>query len=274
MILLVASNKDIAGQNIAKQLLNHYCFEKTCEDFQENPVYKSSFAGKKVKFVTLKEESVHAQNLTRSFTDLELVVFVSRHSSESGTPTLSTHVPGNLGEAEFGGIPRTVSVSPASAMRCALKALMRLKEKMGLNYEISYECTHHGPSLDVPAMFVELGSSIKQWNDSKAAEAVAHASVEAISRFGEAPVRTVLGIGGMHYNAKFTRMALESELAFGHMIPKYAIPYIDAEVLGQCVERTLEKVECALLDWKGIKGESKPSLIGMLEEIGLPYEKV
>ncbi len=54
---------------------------------------------------------------------------------------------------------------------------------MKLDYEVSYECTHHGPSLNVPAMFVELGSSEKQWNDSRAAEAVAHAAMEAIAKF-------------------------------------------------------------------------------------------
>jgi len=223
--------------------------------------------------VTLKKESIHAQNLPDFFTDPELVVFISRHSSESGTPTLSVHVPGNLGEAEFGGIPRKVSVSPANAMRDALKTLMKFKQEMRLGYDVSYECTHHGPSLDVPAMFVELGSSIKQWNDPRAAEAVAHAAIEAISKFGGSKASTVLGIGGTHYNAKFTRMALESGLAFAHMIPKYAIPFVDSELLKQCVERTLERVECAILDWKGIKGEHKQPLIRMLEAIGLPCEK-
>lgn len=223
--------------------------------------------------MTLKKESIHAQNLPDFFTDPELVVFISRHSSESGTPTLSVHVPGNLGEAEFGGIPRKVSVSPANAMRDALKTLMKFKQEMRLGYDVSYECTHHGPSLDVPAMFVELGSSIKQWNDPRAAEAVAHAAIEAISKFGGSKASTVLGIGGTHYNAKFTRMALESGLAFAHMIPKYAIPFVDSELLKQCVERTLERVECAILDWKGIKGEHKQPLIRMLEAIGLPCEK-
>jgi len=273
MILLAASNKDIAGQNIAKQVLNNYAFSRTSEKFQENQVYKTELGDKQVTFVTLNEESTNAQNLPDFFTNVELVVFISRHSSESGTPTLSTHVPGNLGNAELGGISRKVSVSPANAMRDALRTLMKLKLEMCLEYEVSYECTHHGPSLDVPTIFVELGSSINQWNDLKAAEAVAHAAITAISKFGNFPAKTVLGIGGTHYNAKFTRIALEGELAFGHMIPKYAIPYVNSEILRQCVERTLERVEYAVLDWKGIKGEDKPRLVEMLKEIGLPFEK-
>ena len=222
----------------------------------------------------MNEESVYAQNLPDFFANLELVVFISRHSSVSGTPTLSVHTPGNLGEAELGGLSRRVSVSPANAMRDTLKAMMQLKEEMQLSYEVSYECTHHGPSLNVPTMFAELGSSLKQWNDMKAAEAVARAAMEAISNFGESKAAAVVGIGGLHYNAKFTRVALESEMAFGHMIPKYALSYIDVEILKQCVKKTLEKVDYAVLDWKGIKGEHKSKLVEMLKETGLPIQKI
>jgi D-aminoacyl-tRNA deacylase len=273
-ILIVASNKDMASLNIKKQILSYYNFSETAENFQENPIYNSEISGREVKLITLNEESVYAQNITDYFENLDLVVFISRHSSESGTPTLSVHTPGNLGEAELGGLPRRVSVSPANPMRNALKAMQKLKDEMRLDYEVCYECTHHGPFLNVPAMFVELGSSLKQWNDLEAAEVVAHAAIKAISTFGEKDAKAVLGVGGPHYNSKFTRIALESETAFGHMIPKYAIPYTDAEILRQCVEKTLEKVEYAVLDWKGIKGEHKAKLVEMLQEISLPIQKV
>jgi len=274
MILIAASSKDTAGLNIERQILNHYSFRAITEDFEENPVYVSEINGKDVKLVTLRDEAVYAQSLTDFFAELELVVFVSRHSSVSGTPTLSVHTSGNLSSAELGGLPRKVSVSPANAMRDALKTMMQFKEEMHLEYEVSYECTHHGPSLNVPTMFAELGSSIKQWKDLKAAEAVAHATMNAISEFGESKSPAVLGIGGPHYNAKFTRIALESEVAFGHMIPKYAIPYIDGEILSQCVAKTLEKVDYAVLDWKGIKGEHKSKLVEMLERMGILFKKV
>jgi D-aminoacyl-tRNA deacylase len=159
-------------------------------------------------------------------------------------------------------------------MRDALKFMAKLKADMQLAYEVSYECTHHGPSLNAPAMFAELGSSPKQWSDLKAAEAVAHAVIKAVSSFGKSKAAAAIGIGGPHYNAKFTRIALENEIAFSHMIPKYAIPHVDAEILKQCVEKTLEKVELAILDWKGIKGDHKPKIVEMLEEIGICIQKV
>jgi D-aminoacyl-tRNA deacylase len=274
MILIVASAKDPASLNIKKQLLANYSFSETTTRFQENTVYAGQANGKDVQLITLNQESVYFQDLPAVFTDPELTVFISRHSSVSGTPTLSVHTPGNLGPADLGGKPRRVSVSPGNAMREALKVMSRMKEEMRLNYEVSYEGTHHGPSLNVPTMFAELGSSLEQWNDTAAAEAVAHAAMGAASGFRTFSAKTVLGIGGPHYNSKFTRMALEKEVAFGHMIPKHSVPQVDAEILHQCVERTFEKVEGAVLDWKGIKGDDKPRVVEMLKEIDLHIQKV
>ena len=260
--------------NIKNQILTNYRFEEAAERHQDNPVYKTAINNREVKLVTLNQESVYAQNLPDFFSDLELVVFISRHSSESGTPTLSVHTPGNLGQAELGGLPRKVSFSPASAMQNALRKMKILTNELDLDYEVSYEGTHHGPSLNVPTMFVELGSSSTQWNDLRAAEVVAHAAMEAVSKFDDRTGRVVLGIGGLHYNAKFTQIALESDTAFGHMIPKYAIPEIDALIIKQCIERTLEKVDHVVLDWKGIKGENKSFLVETLHELGMSFEKV
>jgi D-aminoacyl-tRNA deacylase len=161
MILTAYSSKDVAGTNIAKQVLSNYPFEKANSEFQESAVYSAEINGKHVNLVTLKNETVYAQDLLDNFPSPELVVFLSRHSSQSGKPTLSVHTPGNFGNAELGGLPRTLSVSPAKAMQDTLKALMHFKNEMNLDYEVSYECTHHGPSLNVPTMFVELGSSLQ-----------------------------------------------------------------------------------------------------------------
>ncbi|MCS7124154.1 MAG: hypothetical protein NZ932_01890 [Candidatus Bathyarchaeota archaeon] len=273
MILLVASKKDPASMNITKQILENYPSER----FKETSiveVYAVKKDEKEIKLVVLDGELVYAQNITSFSPSLELLIFLSRHSSESGIPTLSVHTPGNFGRASLGGKPRKLSVSPANAMRTALKAMAQMIEERHLNYKVSYEGTHHGPSLDIPTMFVELGSTPKQWADTKAAKVIADATMETISSFRENKAQAALGIGGPHYNEKFTKIALESDIAFGHIIPKYAVHQIDEEMLKQCVEKTLEKVELALLDWKGIKGEDKESLVKMLEKLDLKIQKV
>jgi D-aminoacyl-tRNA deacylase len=271
MILLVASTRDVASVNIKQQLLRHYDFEETAEKFHDNTVYGMKVGGEEVKLVTIKEETIFYQAITDHFSP-RLIVYVSRHSSKSGTPTLSVHAPGNLGQAEKGGIPRKVSIAPAIAMKAALLEMAKQKETLGLGYEVSYECTHHGPLLDVATMFVELGSSLAQWKDVKAAEVIAHAAIASITRRPE--VSTVaVGVGGPHYSEKFTWMALEGAFAFGHIIPKYAIPQVDVEVVRQCVERTVGKVEAIVLDWKGITGADKARLLKTLDEVGVSTQK-
>jgi len=121
-------------------------------------------------------------------------------------------------------------------------------------------------------MFAELGSGPTQWRDAEAAEAVAHSAIAAATRQTQYP--TVIGMGGPHYNEKFTKIALNASTAFGHIIPKYAIGKIDADALRQCVRKTVEKVESAVLDWKGIKGEDKEKLIKAINTVGLKTEKV
>jgi D-aminoacyl-tRNA deacylase len=161
MILLVSSNKDPASINIADQILKNYPFQKTEKTFQDNPVYAANINQNHIKLVRLNEESVNAQHITQEF-PAKLAVFISRHSSQSGTPTLTVHAPGNFADADLGGLQKTLSVAPATAMSDALKTLETYRQKLSLNYEVSFEVTHHGPSLKIPAMFVELGSSPAQ----------------------------------------------------------------------------------------------------------------
>ena len=270
MILIVASTKDTASMNIADQIKERYDFEKLSDQFQGNSLYFRRIANHDIKMVFTNQELIHSQDITEHF-KTDLVIFVSRHASVSGFPTLSVHVPGNLGNAELGGLPRRVSICPASALKEALLELAKIKGESNLPYEVSYECTHHGPSLDAPAMFVELGSSPEQWKDQKAAEAVAHAAITAATK--DSRYSTALGVGGPHYNERFTKIALTTDRAFGHMISKYAAPNIDQEVIRQCVQRTVEHVESAVFDWKSLRANDRNRIITALKELNVSTEK-
>ncbi|MEM1530894.1 MAG: D-aminoacyl-tRNA deacylase [Candidatus Bathyarchaeia archaeon] len=272
MIIFIASKVDVAGLNIADKLIKLFGFRKGDEEIFGNPSYSLRLSNsEEAKLAFIDDEPVNAQNLPYP-KGARMIVFISRHSSRSGTPTLSVHTPGNIGDAALGGVPRKVSIAPASAMKAAIIEMRRARDEMGLPYEVSYECTHHGPSLDIPAMFVELGSSPEQWSDSRAAEAVARGAMAAATN--DRVYRTVIGFGGQHYNEKFTRIALESDIAFGHMVPKYTLSELDEDMLKQCVDRVVERVEAAYLDWKGIRGSDKEPLIRLLRSIGIRIEKV
>ena len=271
LILLIASTKDIAGMNIAYSLIDQYSFEKLSETFHNSPVYAKALHDKETKLLFVNTEIIDTQFLGNLFSP-SMFVFLSRHSSAKRIPTLSVHTPGNIANAQFGGKPRKLSVSPARAMKNVLQKMAELVDEQELDYEVSYECTHHGPSLDAPAMFVELGSSLEQWKDLKAAEVVARAAIAAIADCSDCSVS--VGIGGPHYNKKFTKLALGTQVAFGHMVPKYALGGVDAGILRQCVERTLEPVNSVVLDWKGIKSEHKAKIVAALEKLRVYSEKV
>ena len=271
MILVVASTKDVASMNIRQQLISHYDFTESSEEFHKNKIYNKKVDEQELKLVTINEEAIYYQAITDHFHP-KLIIYISRHSSRSGKPTLSVHTPGNLVQAEKGGMSRKISIAPANAMRKALLEMARQKAELGLGYQVSYECTHHGPSLDVATMFVELGSSLTQWKDVAAAEAVAHAAMASIQKGSESSI-VAIGIGGPHYGEKFTRMTLEDPFAFGHIIPKYLVSKVNTEIIRQCVDRTLEKVETIALDWKGIRGADKILLVSALKEIRVKTQK-
>ncbi len=198
---------------------------------------------------------------------IEYYVIAYRHASKSGAPSLTVHAPGNFGEALYGGKPRELQRTVARPMR---SIFLRLRENPPEGYAVSLEATHHSPtSFRTPMFFAEIGSTPEQWTDPEAAEHLTTAILEGISKIEEAPV--AIGFGGGHYCPKFTE--LEGELAFGHICAKYALDLLDEELVRQMVERTLDGVEVAILDHKGMKGRQRRRVEEILMELGIEYER-
>ncbi len=268
--LIVASTVDEASSNIADKLIRSHGFQWEHQTFQGGKVY----TGKLIEDTALVFVDVELAETQDFFEGLkpEVTIFVSRHSSRSGIPTLSVHVPGNLGDAEHGGRPRKVSIAPANAMKNALLELMNQRTRLGLPHLVSYEGTHHGPSIDIPAMFIEIGSTEIEWINPVAGEAVAQATVTALKKRTSFPV--ALGVGGPHYSPKLTEVGLQGGYALGHVIPKYAVPSLSLDVLRQCVERTVERVETAVIDWKGLRSPERMWIVEALKNQGVKPERV
>jgi D-aminoacyl-tRNA deacylase len=260
---------DLASINIRNQLIKLFGFKKQRDEteFDGNPIYTSSG----IRLISCRRELVNSEHIEEVL-KADLFVFASRHSSTAGKPALLVHCTGNwTKEAEFGGRPYELAVAPASAMREALRELAKQKKELGLdNYEVTMECTHHGPtSMSTPLVFVELGSDKEHWTDEVAAEVVAK-TVYKIAQ-GIRTTRAALGIGGPHYAPNFTKTVLSesSDIAVGHIIPTYVFQGLRKEMVRKAVERTLEKVELALLDWKGLRGEYRDFIKPILDELGL-----
>ena len=272
MILCISSKKDIASKKIAEELIYEYKFEKMKEMYRNFPIYQKIIGSREIRLITVDRELVLEEKITEVFNP-ELIIFISRHESKSGKSILSVHTPGNLGTAQFGGVSRKVSIAPANNMRNALIQIMIQKKKIGLNkFEVYYEGTHHGPTLDFPSMFLEIGSTPRDWTNSEAAKVVARSIVTSMDNDLKVPV--ALGLGGPHCNRRFTRLAIEHNIAFGHIIPNYLLGILDAEVLKKCIKRTSEEVKMIILDWEGIDGRERMSLIGKLEKFPLEICRV
>ena len=265
-IIFMVSKRDMAGQNAASEL-------RKLVQLSGHSAGREHFdlVGKECMLMEIDVDIVHVGRMVEEFHP-PLVIHLSRHSSVAGIPTLSVHVSGNISDAQLGGEPRNISIAPATAMLTALRELQKQKETYNLDFNVCYEATHHGPSLDVPSMFIEIGSSEERWRQEDAGQAVARAALAAamITPTGHA----AMGLGGTHYCSKFSQLALERSQPFGHILPKYALKDVDGAFLSYALGRTLEPVDRILIDWKGISGDDKERLLPEVEKLGLRLERV
>jgi D-aminoacyl-tRNA deacylase len=151
------------------------------------------------------------------------LVFPSIHRSERNVPTLTVHPLGNPGpSAEVGGRPRTLVPTDARRMADALRRLSEREGDAGLS--VTYEATHHGPELGLPAFFAEIGYGELS---SPPTEAV-HVLSDVLLALEPSPDdRVALALGGGHYAPHFTDLAKERRWAFGHILSRHALTDLD-----------------------------------------------
>ncbi len=259
MPTVVISTKDVASVGIGKILMENY-FRETGKTFGDFSVYRY----KNADLIVIDTLHIHAQWLEEEYPS-DLYIFASKHSAQKHVKTLSVHTTGNFGDALYGGYARTLSKAPALHMLKALKALKEIRDERNLPYDVTYEVTHHGPTLNTPLMFVESGSTEEEWTDEKALEAVAEAIVEALEP--EKADKVAIGVGAGHYAPDFTRLALEKNVAFGHMAPKYAAGFLDEAMLTQMMEKTVP--EPSYIKIASLPGEVKRKVKVFASEKGL-----
>jgi D-aminoacyl-tRNA deacylase len=263
-VAIIVSTKDPAGMNVKEMLLEIFPFKETGQTFEGATVHRLD----EVSLYTTTKETIDCNHLDRQI-DAELFVFATKHRAASGTHSLSVHVPGNWGKAELGGFERRLCIVPASMIRIAFLELQ--KRAVGLHYEITLEATHHGPSIDKPCFFIEIGSDETQWQNREAARIIAETIIAALKR-REETFPTVMVIGGGHYNHTANKILLRSGYAVGHICAKHCLKDLDREMIQQAIERTVERVEMVILDWKGL-GDQKENIRMLSENSKIPFER-
>jgi len=218
--------------NIRARLLEKGGWEET-GSFESHPALRrNDFLMVQVDRIHLEEDLVDQRVTGALGVPIELVIFASRHRAESRIPTLTVHPIGNYSSADFGGRPGTLCRCSPQLMTSALRNLaVRAK---GLSFNVSFETTHHGPSVEAPAFYIEIGSCEELWGREDAADAIAD-SIPAI-KDSEYPV--VLCVGGGHYAPRFTEVALSKKVAIGHMAANYALQALDDAMIAQMAEKS------------------------------------
>lgn len=205
---------------------------------------------KDIILVTINDKKITHEKLDKEINKelgikTDQTIFLSRHRSKTGEPTLTVHPIGNYGKAEFGGKTRTLIKTSPKLMTQLLRILRKNAGEEKLYHKVCYEVTHHGPYIDTPTFFVEVGSTEEEWIKTKPAEVVAKSVLELLENYHyekdfEEDIPVLVGIGGGHYAPRFTDIAFEKRAAFGHMIPTYQIEAgnIDSEMLKQAIDKT------------------------------------
>jgi D-aminoacyl-tRNA deacylase len=252
--LIVASKKDKAGTNITTALSQYGKFN----------------------FYLVDDEIIYDHCYDKSkFSKYDFVIFASKHQSEKKEKTLSIHAPGNWNDAEFGGEPGEICPTSALFQKQFFEKLNENVTQYELkDYKVTLECTHHGPLINKPCIFVEIGSTEFEWNDRRAAFVMAKTIKETIENFQVNPYREIaIGIGGPHYCPNFNKVQLNSNVAISHVIPQYALPLTE-EMLKQAIIKTQEEVDFAVIDWKGLgKSAERQQVLDILDKMYIQYKK-
>lgn len=272
-IALISSTADPASVNIKERLILEFQFKETTESFQNNSVYHRTITNKNksdkgIKIYTIADSLIHANNIDEQI-NADFFIFLSKHRAQEGRATLTVHPIGNFSTADFGGRDKKLCPCPSSLLKLIFIELSKAVENT--NYEATLEATHHGPYLQKPVLFLELGSAESHWNDVLGGKLVARALMNALE-LELIDFESCIVLGGSHYGHVPNKKMLKSDHAVGHMCPKYHFINLDDEMLLSMVENTLPRPSFALLDWKGL-GPDKQKIVEMLERNKISYKR-
>lgn len=310
-VLLISSSADAASLNIANALKDTMTWQRPLTDIplflgpddlncclwlwdQEEPLLHLNFPDKTVQQMLATSSSIHS---TVTFDE---VMFLSKHSAASGKASLTVHpigIPwvGGNDPGPYGGIPGRCS-PPNARIASIYRALLKqaADKQMKDQFNVTMEATHHGPQVDVPTCFIEIGSTENEWSIPELGQFWAQLLTE---HFRDTNVATdnggsggvvVMSIGGGHYVPKLNDAARFGEgLLTGHALATYSLQeHLDGTValpvdggwqgiVREAVQSTqiahpTAKLIC-LVDKKAFGAEKRKAVTSYLEELGVVW---
>lgn len=268
-IAIISSSKDPAGVNIRNSLIEFFNFEKTDEQFDNNPIFQyTKLKNKTIKSYLINDDLIYSENLDKKI-NADIFIFASKHRSKENTPSFTVHPIGNWGNADFGGQEKKLCYSSAVLLKNLFVELNNNGKDSG--FEITLEATHHGPYIEKPAVFIEIGSTEKEWSDKENGEIIAKTIINSLNNENK-NYTIAVGIGGTHYCNNFNKIVLRNDIAISYICPKYLLEKLDEDLINQAIKKTVEKVDFVLLDWKGL-GAEKQRIVNLLKNLNIEFKR-
>ncbi len=243
VVLIAVNQQDVASTNQA-DILRELDRWESLPPVEDHPAY----AFKHLRMIYLPDGLLFEDHLERRWHDatgepVSEIIFPSRHVAASGQASLTLHPIGvphlPLGEhgqyGGYGGSPPPPSTRLAPWWKLLLKRAAMDRRVDG--FDVSLEVTHHGPSVSVPCLFIEVGSTEATWGHLGAADVLAHIIRDGLLNETESGWDSTLHegqivlvtLGGGHYAPRANQLASLDGVWLGHMLATYALPFIKGE---------------------------------------------
>lgn len=225
------------------------------------------------KMYVFDEDSVYLNDIDKDIRE-SFIIFPSKHQSKANIPSFTMHATGNWGKAEVGGKDHTLSCSWVDFLINSFRILKKKVKKLNINIDVTPEVTHHGPLVNKPHAYIEIGSSLNEWKNELYGRIIAETIIETLNIIFSSDYKrnfkVAFGIGGTHYCSNF--ISIYDRIGFSHICPKYGIMFLDEELILQAINKSLPKAEFVILDWKGIN--EKERIIKLLNKLNIKYYKL
>lgn len=305
--LIVVSNPDIASLIQGQALLE-------MGEWKEGPLVEdcASHRLNDVRIWWLETGLLWEDDLDKRWTsatgeEVSEIIFPSRHSAASGRPSLTVHPIGIPHLTEDDEIPFGGKAGECPPPNPRLGPWFREIRKRGGDsslsdeFSLTLETSHHGPWLETPCMFIEIGSTAEHWPRKDAAEILAGIIWDGLGLGGGSGIgewnpnsgeKVAVGLGGGHYAPFIGRLASYEGVWLGHMLAGYSLPMkkpgspdwdpltgeLPAGIWTHAIDSAISATRLAFpgaevwayMDRKSFKGWQRQAIRRYLESIGIP----
>jgi D-aminoacyl-tRNA deacylase len=225
---IICSETDDASQNVARHLLKRAPWAQ-CSEGPAQWTYGN------LQLLVIKDRFIKQEALIREL-NTDLIIFSSRHESEKQKgPVFTAHFTGDVNASQHMG-PRLARAAPR-ALKLVVERLQRLSD-----IKVLVEVTHHCPcTVNIPSLFVEIGSSKSEWTNDALGDIMAQAILSLDSPSLNFKCVTAVGFGGPHYAQRHTDILLSSEICYGHIFATYQLERLSPAIVQKAFEKSQAK---------------------------------